>query len=174
MAQQLESTAFVPLDPATAFALAHTLGDDRTAWDAGVVSRMLLREHRELGPGTLVFERARNGRRVILEIDVWHPGELSSARLVKGPFWLADYGEGWRVRPARDGLGREGAEVTGKLTWRHSAPVLADAVAATMRAAFRAELDERLAALAAAAEDAALVERVRSGRLPRGARHRER
>lgn len=174
MAQQLESTAFVPVDPATAYALAHALGDDRTAWDPAVVRRMLLREHRELGPGALVFERVRSGRRVILEIEAWHPPELSSARMVKGPFWLGDYGEGWRVRPARDGLGREGAEVTGKITWQHALPVLADAAAATLRAAFRAELDARLAALATAAEDAALVARVRSGRLPANARHRDR
>lgn len=174
MPQQYESTVFLPVDPATAFALVHTLGDDRTAWDRDVVARMLIREHRELAPGALVFERVRNGRRVILEIEVWHPDALSSARLVKGPFWLADYGEGWRVRPGRDAQGREGSLVTGKVTWRHAAPVLADAAGAAMRGAFAGELDSRLASLEAACGDAALLDRVRSGRPAANSRHRER
>ncbi|RRJ87467.1 hypothetical protein EG850_03975 [Gulosibacter macacae] len=173
MSQQLEASAWVPLDTETAFALAHTLGDDRTAWDSEVESRMLIRAHRELGPGAQVFERVGNGRRVIVEVDVWHPGQLSSTKLIKGPWWLAEYGEGWHVRPDEDG-----SRVTLKLTWRHAAPLFADAASATLRASLREELDRRMADFVVASEDATLVSRVRdrmrSGELAPGARHRER
>lgn len=171
---QLEASALVPLSPADAFALAHTLGDDRRAWDADVVERMLLREHRDVGPGALVFERVHNGRRAILRYDVWFPGEVSATSLVKGPFWLAEYGEGWHVAPATLPDGAPGSRVVAKLVWQHALPVLREGAGSTLTAAFRAELERRMAGFEDAARDAALLERVRSGRLPRGARHRDR
>ena len=171
---QIEASTLVPLSPADAFALAHTLGDDRRAWDPDVVERMLIRDHREVGPGAHVFERVRNGRRVILRYDVWYPGEVSAAVLVKGPFWLAEYGEGWHVAPATLPDGTPGSRVVWKLTWRHALPVLRDRASAAMTAGFRSELDRRLAAFTDAAADEELLRRVRSGELPAGARHRDR
>ena len=172
MAQQTEASVIVPVDIDTAFALAHTLGNDRTAWDTQVERRMLIRDHRRVQRGAQVFERVDNRRRVIVEYDSWFPPQQSSTRLLKGPFWLAEYGEGWHFSPAE-----AGTRVTLKLTWRHSAPLFAEAAARTLKQAFTAEVQQRLADLLAACEDASFVERVRArdtaGELPPNARHRD-
>ncbi|SJM71742.1 SRPBCC family protein [Gulosibacter sp. 10] len=169
MSQSLEATATVALTPQEAFALAHTLGADRIAWDGHVEKRMLLRDARRIERGVQVFERVRDGRRMILEYDVWYPGQVSSNRMVKGPWWLADYGEGWHFTPV-DG----GTRVTWKIAYRHRSPVLAEQMAAAMRVLFRHELDARMADFAAAALDSGLVRDALAGELPRFARHRDR
>lgn len=169
MPHALEATAVVPLTLDEAFALAHTLGDDRTSWDNSVEKRMLLRDSTRLGLGAHVFERVRNGRRVILEYDVWYPGQVSSARMVKGPFWLGDYGEGWHFSGV-DG----GTRVTAKVTYRHAAKLLEAPVGAAMKFSFRTELDARMDDYINAARDIELVRRAVSSDLPLHARHRNR
>ncbi len=171
MAQQTEASVVIPVDIDTAFALAHTLGDDRTAWDTQVERRMLIRDHRRVERGALVFERVANRRRVIVEYDSWFPPQQSSTHLVKGPFWLAEYGEGWHFAPAEGGT-----RVTHKLIWRHSAPAFAEAAALTLKRSFTAEVHQRLADLLSACEDASLIEQVRqrgdADELAPHARHR--
>lgn len=169
MAHSLEASATVSLSPDEAFALAHTLGADRIAWDSHVEKRMLLRDAREPGRGVQIFERVRDGRRLILRYDVWFPGQVSSNRMVKGPWWLADYGEGWHFRAVEGGT-----SVTWKITYRHRAPVLSEQVGAVMKLSFRSELDQRMADYVAASLDADLVRDAVSGKLPRFARHRDR
>ncbi|MDJ1372041.1 SRPBCC family protein [Gulosibacter molinativorax] len=168
MPQSLEASAIVNLTPDEAFALAHTLGADRISWDSHVEKRMLLRDARALDRGVQVFERVNDGRRLILEYDVWFPGQVSSNHMVKGPWWLADYGEGWHFK-AVDG----GTKVTWKITYRHAAPFLSEQLGAAMKLSFRTELDQRLADFVAASLDADLVQDAVSGKLPKYARHRE-
>ncbi|MGO1544550.1 MAG: SRPBCC family protein [Gulosibacter sp.] len=172
MAQSLEASATVALSPEEAFALAHTLGADRIAWDSHVEKRMLLRDAQELGRGVQVFERVNDGRRVILKYDVWFPGQVSSNRMVKGPWWLADYGEGWHFTEV-DG----GTKVTWKITYKHAARALGDQIGGVMKLVFRSELDQRMDDYVAASLDADLVRDsvdALHGQLPRFARHRDR
>lgn len=169
MPQSLEASAIISLSPDEAFALAHTLGADRVAWDSHVEKRMMLRDARQLDRGVQVFERVRDGRRVILQYDVWFPGQLSSNRMVKGPFWLADYGEGWHFTEVEGGT-----KVTWKITYRHAARALGSPVGSLMKFTFRAELDQRMADFVAASLDADLVRDAVSGALPKHARHRDR
>lgn len=168
MSQSYEASALVALSPDHAFALAHSLGSDRTAWDTQVVSRMLLRDATQLGEDALVFERVRNGRRVILRQDMWLPGQLSSASMVKGPWWLAQYGEGWHFTPVGDET-----RVTWKVTFAHSATVLAPQLEAAIVARLRLELETRMEDYSAASRDADLMARIESGVLPADARHRQ-
>ncbi|WP_192497085.1 SRPBCC family protein [Gulosibacter chungangensis] len=169
MPHSLEATATVTLSPEEAFALAHTLGADRIAWDSHVEKRMLLGDARSIDRGVKVFERVKDGRRVILEYDVWFPGQLSSNRMVKGPWWLASYGEGWHFHETAGGT-----KVTWKITYEHAAKVLSDQLGAVMKLSFKSELDERMADFVAASLDAALVRDAVSGQLPKFARHRDR
>lgn len=169
MPHSLEASATVNLSPDEAFALAHTLGADRVAWDSHVEKRMLLGDARTLGLGTKVFERVKDGRRVILQYDVWFPGQLSSNRMVKGPWWLASYGEGWHFHEAAGGT-----KVTWKISYEHAAKVLSEQLGAVMKLSFKSELDERMADFVAASLDADLVADAVSGKLPKFARHRDR
>lgn len=169
MSQSYEVTATVPLTPEEAFALAHTLGPDRTAWDTRVVKQLLLRDATRLGRGAQVFVRLDDGLRLIQEYDHWMPGQLSSTRLVKGPWWLESYGEGWHFAPT-DG----GTRVTWKTTFRHRLPVFGPQAEHVMLVKLRALLEARMDDFRAAARDVELVERATAGSLPHGARHRDR
>jgi hypothetical protein len=169
MSQSYEASTTVPLSPAEAFALAHTLGPDRTVWDTRVEKQLLLRDATELGQGTQVFQRLTDGLRLIHEYDLWLPGQLSSTHLVKGPWWLDAFGEGWHFTEA-DG----GTRVTWKVTFRHRLPVFAPQAEAALLPRLRQTLDARMLDYRAAALDADLVERAASGVLPVGARHRDR
>lgn len=169
MPHSLEASAIVNLSPDEAFALAHTLGADRVAWDSHVEKRMLLRDARKIDRGVQVFERVNDGRRLIVQYDVWFPGQVSSNRMVKGPWWLADFGEGWHFKAVEGGT-----KVTWKLTYRHAARVLSEPLGALMKLSFRAELDQRMADYVAASLDADLVRDALTGGLPKFARHRDR
>lgn len=168
MSQSYEASALVALSPDHAFALAHSLGSLRTVWDTQVVKRMLLRDATELGEGALVFERVRNGRRVILQQDLWIPGQLSSATMVKGPWWLKQYGEGWHFTPVGDET-----RVTWKVTLSHRSPVFATQAEVPLTAALRFELTNRMDDYAAAARDADLMAQIVAGVLSPDARHRD-
>lgn len=168
MSQSYEVSALVALSPQQAFVLAHSLGSDRTTWDTQVVKRMLLREATSLDEGAHVFERVRNGRRLILRQDIWLPGQLSSASMVKGPWWLDAYGEGWHFSPVGDET-----RVTWKITFAHKAPVFAPQLERGMVEALKRELDVRMADFRAASRDVGLMERLATGELAPDARHRD-
>lgn len=169
MSQSYEASATVPLSPEEAFALAHTLGPDRTSWDTHVVKQLLLRDATRVESGAQVFVRLDDGLRLIQEYDLWVPGQLSSTRLVKGPWWLDSYGEGWHFSPA-DG----GTRVTWKVSFRHRLPVFGPQAEQVMAVKLHAQLDGRMSDYQVAARDVDLVERASSGWLPYGARHRDR
>ncbi len=169
MPHSLEATAIVNLSPKEAFALAHTLGADRISWDSHVEKRMLLKDARRLDKDVQVFERVMDGRRVILEYDVWFPGQLSSNRMIKGPWWLESYGEGWHFKPVEGGT-----QVTWKISYQHASRVLAEQLGSVMKLSFKTELDQRMADFVAASLDADLVQDAVSGKLPKFARHRDR
>ncbi|WP_282826608.1 SRPBCC family protein [Gulosibacter sediminis] len=169
MSQSYEVTATVPLTPEEAFALAHTLGPDRTAWDTRVVKQLLLRDATSLGSGAQVFVRLDDGLRLIQEYDLWLPGQLSSTRLIKGPWWLESYGEGWHFTPTNGGT-----RVTWKVTFHHRLPVFGPQAEQVMLVKLRAQFEARMEDFRAAARDVELIERATAESLPHGARHRDR
>lgn len=144
---QLEATALVPLAPADAFALAHEVGDARAAWDPAVATSRWLRRADAPAEGAAVFTKSPSGRRRILRYELVAPGRLTSARLVKGQPWLAEYGEGLRFEPHADG----GTTVTWKVVFKLRSPVAARQLGRALEPVFARELDARIAGLAAAA-----------------------
>ncbi|MGO2112255.1 MAG: SRPBCC family protein, partial [Pseudoclavibacter sp.] len=115
---QLEASAIVPLSPADAFTLAHTVGDERAAWDPAIAVSRWLRGATGPAEGAAVFTKAPSGRRRILRYELVEPNRLSSARLIKGQSHLADYGEGVRVEPDD-----HGSTITWKVVFKLRTPV---------------------------------------------------
>ncbi|GGA62677.1 hypothetical protein GCM10011490_11390 [Pseudoclavibacter endophyticus] len=143
---QLEASATVPLSPAEAFALAHSVGDERAAWDPSVATAKWLRGATGPSAGAALFTKSRNGRRRILRFELVDPDRLSSARLIKGQSQLADYGEGIRIEPV-DG----GSSITWKVVYKVRSPLAAPTVGRLLQPVFERELHSRLAAFVAAA-----------------------
>lgn len=202
MSQQLEAATVVPLDAETAFALAHSVGDIRTGWDDTLVKRMLVRGAREPGADAVVFERARDGRRMLLRTETWFPPQLSAARMIKGPAWLADYGEGIHVTALDDGGDRTGRHTSGghrsdgtgtgsdgpgtgsdgpgaprtrvvfKITYALPRTLLPGVSERALRGQLQRGLDARAAGFSAAATDSVLVDRIRRGEVSPNSTHR--
>ena len=163
---QLESAAGIPLDAESVFAVATALGDLRASWDPYVERRMLVRGAAAQRAGSVVFERSPAGRRLLLTVETWFPPQLVGARMVKGPWWLGDYGESLRLRP----VGPSAVEATRKVAF-HVRGLAPDVVGTAVAPRFAAENAARLTALVAACADARIVEQATSGSLPPGSVH---
>ncbi|WP_371030511.1 SRPBCC family protein [Pseudoclavibacter sp. JSM 162008] len=148
---QLEASVIVPLSPDEAFTLAHTVGEARS-WDPGVVRSQYIRGASAPHPGAHFFTKTPSGRRMILELRVVHAPLMSAAEMVKGPAWLASFGEGWRFE-AVDG----GTKATWKYTYKLASPVFASTLGAATKPVFDRELKERADAFASRAEQLAAV-----------------
>lgn len=114
-----EATTNIALAPEDAFALVTELGTARAAWDRGAVASRLIRRARAFAPGVHAFTKDARGVRLILRTESWHPPLLHAQRMVKGPWWLRDLGESWRVTPTDDG-----SRVTYKVTAHPTIPLL--------------------------------------------------
>jgi|GEM_PF-2466568 len=155
----VEATASVPLDARTAFDIANGLGAMRVAWDPTLDRRFLVRGATELAPGAVVFAREPGGRRFLLEVETWFPGVASSARMIKGPVYLREYGEGWRFHADEGGTTR----ATFKLSFKAASPVAAETIGAALRPPFEELAEARVEAFARACRDERLVDAVRRG-----------
>lgn len=144
---QIESTLVLATDAATAFALAHQVGAARADWDPAVAASRWIRGAEGVAPGAAVFIRSPRGSRRILRFELVEPGIISSARMIKGPWYLASYGEGLRFRQLPDGT----TAVTWKLALHLRLPVAAKAAGRLVRPALELQLRARLAGLQAAA-----------------------
>lgn len=166
---QLESATTIPLDAASVFAVASTLGDLRASWDPYVERRMLVRGATAQHAGAIVFERSPSGRRLLLAVETWFPPQLAAARMVKGPWWLGDYGESLRLRTA----GPSAVEATRKIAF-HVRGLAPEVVGSMVAPRFAAENAARLRALVAACADPGTVEQATSGTPSTRSIHRRR
>lgn len=146
---QLEASVLVPLSVDAAFALAHTVGEARS-WDPGVVRSEYIRGASSPVPGAHSFTKTPSGRRMILELRVVHAPLVSAAEMVKGPNWLSSFGEGWRFE-AVDG----GTKATWKFAYKLASPVFASSLGAATKPVLERELQQRVAAFKARAEELA-------------------
>lgn len=136
----LEASALVPLSPAAAYALAHSVGDERAAWDPSVTTSRWLRGSSAPADGAAYFTKSPSGRRRILRFELVDPNRLTSARLVKGQPLLADYGEGMRFDAHPEG----GTKVTWKVVYKVRSPLAARAIGDLVRQSFERELSARM------------------------------
>ncbi len=147
-----EASAVVPLSASEAFALAHEVGDARAEWDPEVAECRFIRGSSEDGQDVFRFVKTPRGRRMILRTQTWFPPVSSSSVMVKGPAWMREYGEGWRVRELEDGT----SKVTLKITLRLPSPGQR-AVGAITEGTLQDIADRRMRGYAAAAAGRAQV-----------------
>src|SRR5688500_2592497 len=112
---QVSAEAWVPVDPATAFAVSQTTGAVRLRWDPFIRHQHLI--DAELpGKGVRTYTRARVGPRMISEYVSYRPPRSVGMTMVEGPWFFASFGGGWRfTAETRDGV--DGTRAVWKYTY---------------------------------------------------------
>lgn len=139
----IESSVLLRLSPQRAWELVHATGAQRAAWDPFAARSRWT--HGASGPadGASLFVRTPRGMRMLLRFEHPHPFVQSSARMVKGPAFLASYGEGWRFEEVPDGT-----RLVWKIAFRLRSPVLPRQLGDLAAHGFEAALAQRTASLA--------------------------
>jgi len=92
----------VPVPPDLAFAVSQTTGELRLRWDP-FIRRQHLIEASAPAKGVRTLTRARVGPTMISEYVSYRPPTSVGMTMVKGPWFFATFGGGWRFTP--DGQG---------------------------------------------------------------------
>lgn len=101
---QVTAETWVPVDPATAFAVSQTTGGLRLRWDPFVRHQHLI-DAAAPGKGVCTYTRARVGPRMTSEYVAYRPPTSVGMTMVEGPWFFASFGGGWRFTPEeRDGV----------------------------------------------------------------------
>ncbi len=112
---QVTAEAWIPVDPATAFAVSQTTGELRLRWDPFIRHQQLI-DADAPGKGVRTRTRARVGPRMISEYVSYRPPTSVGMTMVEGPWFFARFGGGWRfVAEVRDGV--EGTRAVWKYTY---------------------------------------------------------
>lgn len=110
---QVTATAVVPVDPAVAFAVSQTTGETRLKWDPFIRHQRFLDGATVPDKGVRTLTRARVGPEMISEYASYRPPTSVGMTMVKGPWFFASFGGGWRFKPTGDG----GTEAIWKYTY---------------------------------------------------------
>ncbi|MFT4187112.1 MAG: SRPBCC family protein [Aeromicrobium sp.] len=111
---QVVADVWVPVSPETAFAVSQTTGETRLRWDRFIRHQHLIDADRP-GKGVRTFTRARLGPSMISQYASYRPPTSVGMTMVKGPWFFASFGGGWRFTPAtQDGV--DGC----RATWKYS------------------------------------------------------
>jgi hypothetical protein len=92
---QVTAEAWVPVDPATAFAVSQTTGEVRLRWDPFIRHQHLI-DAAEPGKGVRTYTRARVGPRMVSEYVAYRPPTSVGMTMVEGPWFFDSFGGGWR------------------------------------------------------------------------------
>jgi len=112
---QVTADQWVPVDPATAFAVSQTTGEVRLRWDPFIRHQHLIDADRP-ERGVRTYTRARIGPRMISEYVSYRPPTSVGMTMVEGPWFFASFGGGWRFTPeTRDGV--DGTRAVWKYTY---------------------------------------------------------
>lgn len=86
-----------------AFAVSQTTGEVRLRWDPFIRSQRLLDGATVPGKGVRTLTHARVGPRMVSEYVSCRPPTSVGMTMVRGPWFFASFGGGWRFTPERDG-----------------------------------------------------------------------
>ncbi|MCH1884048.1 SRPBCC family protein [Agrococcus sp. ARC_14] len=112
---QVVARAWVPIEPALAFAVSQTTGAVRMRWDPFIRSQRLVGAERP-GKGVRTRTRTRLGPAMESEYVSYRPPTSVGMTMLRGPWFLASFGGGWRFAPEqRDGV--DGTLTTWKYTY---------------------------------------------------------
>jgi hypothetical protein len=111
---QVRSEAWVPVEPALAFAVSQTTGAVRLAWDPFIRRQHLIDADRP-AKGVRTFTKARLGPTMVSEYVSYRPPTSVGMTMVDGPWFFGSFGGGWRfVAEERDGIAGT------RTTWKYS------------------------------------------------------
>jgi len=96
------ASTFVRVPPDLAFAVSQTTGELRLRWDPFIRHQHLI-EASAPAKGVRTLTRARVGPTMISEYVSYRPPTSVGMTMVKGPWFFASFGGGWRFTP--DGQG---------------------------------------------------------------------
>ncbi len=101
----VSSEAYVPVDPATAFAVSQTTGAVRRRWDRFISEQHFLDGAVSAGKGVRTHTRQRFGLSMTSRYVSYAPPTHVGMVMEDGPWFFAKMGGGWRFAPADDGAG---------------------------------------------------------------------
>ena len=90
---QVRADAWVPVPPATAFAVSQTTGELRLRWDPFIRHQHLIGADRP-GKGVRTLTRARVGPTMVSEYVSYRPPTSVGMTMVKGPWFFDSFGGG--------------------------------------------------------------------------------
>ncbi|MEO7351833.1 MAG: SRPBCC family protein [Marmoricola sp.] len=106
---QVTADCWVPVPPATAFAVSQTTGELRLLWDPFIRHQHLIDADRP-GKGVQTLTKARVGPTMVSQYVSYRPPTSVGMTMVKGPWFFESFGGGWRFVPKeRDGVAGTGA-----------------------------------------------------------------
>ncbi len=100
---QVTARVVVPVDPGTAFAVSQTTGKLRLRWDPFIREQHLLNGANLPGKGVQTLTKARLGPTMISQYVSYQPPTSVGMTMMKGPWFFASFGGGWRFKPTGDG-----------------------------------------------------------------------
>ena len=108
----VEARAVVPVPPALAFAVSQTQAPVRYRWDTFVHSQRLVDADRP-GKGVRTLTRHRLGLSMVSEYVSYSPPRNVGMTMIRGPWFFARFGGGWRFLPGP-------TEGTTEAVWRYN------------------------------------------------------
>ncbi|MGF1647124.1 MAG: type II toxin-antitoxin system RatA family toxin [Kineosporiaceae bacterium] len=100
---QVTAEVTVPVTPAVAFAVSQTTGAVRLRWDPFIRSQRFLDGAQRPGKGVQTLTRARVGLSMISLYVSYRPPTSVGMTMVRGPWFFAAFGGGWRFTPEGGG-----------------------------------------------------------------------
>ena len=101
----VSAEAFVPVDPATAFAVSQTTGAVRRRWDRFIVEQHFLDDAVHPARGVRTFTRQRFGLAMTSRYVSYAPPTNVGMVMESGPWFFEKLGGGWRFDAIEDGSG---------------------------------------------------------------------
>jgi len=112
---QVVADTWAPVTPGTAFAVSQTTGEVRLRWDRFIRRQQLIGTDQP-GKGVQTLTHSRIGPKMISQYVSYRPPTSVGMTMVKGPWFFATFGGGWRFTPeTRDGI--DGCRATWKYTY---------------------------------------------------------
>jgi hypothetical protein len=96
---QVRAEVWVPLPPAEAFAVSQTHGEIRLRWDPFIRAQCFLDDAREPAVGVRTLTKARVGPSMVSRYVAFNPPTSVGMTMVRGPWFFASFGGGWRFTP---------------------------------------------------------------------------
>jgi hypothetical protein len=148
---QVTASTWVPVVPDVAFAVSQTTGKVRLRWDPFIRHQHLIGADVP-GKGVRTLTKARVGPKMISEYASYRPPTSVGMTMVKGPWFFASFGGGWRFKPeTRDGVA--GTQAVWKYTYSIRPSWLRFVAEPIGQWLLSREIRARIAAYAKACED---------------------